>query len=262
MMQLAFLGTGSSSSTDKNPSSFALSNGFEMFLIDSGGGSYHQISRLNNESFSPDITNNIFLTHFHMDHVSGLPDFIWGEIWNSRGQRTMPLNIIGPTGLKDFWNTRFIPFFGREIPFKINLHELSDGDVFDSNFFKARSVKLNHNENSTGYLFTNNEISVAFTGDTGWCEPLIELLNSADITLCEWSFTEKSPSGSHMGGDEIIYLLEKTSPRSSIYFTHIFPETGKTYADLIKLRRDKILHLDRKIYFPEDRFILNIERTV
>lgn len=262
MMQLAFLGTGSSSSTIKNPSSFALSNGFEMFLIDSGGGSYHQISRLRNKGFSPDITKNIFLTHFHMDHVSGLPDFIWGETWNSRGQRTMPLNIIGPTGLRDFWDTRFTPFFGREIPFIINLYELSDGDIFYTDAFQVKSVKLNHNENSTGYLFIDSKISIAFTGDTGWCDPLINLVNSADITICEWSFTEKSPSESHMGGDEIIALLEKTSARSSIYFTHIFPETGKTYADLIKLRREKVLHLDRKIYFPEDLFILNIERTV
>jgi len=259
MLQLAFLGTGSSSSTEKNPSSFALSNSNEMVLIDTGGGSYHQISRLKNKNFSTDKIKNIFLTHFHMDHVSGLPDFIWGEIWNSRGQRTIPLNIIGPEGLNDFWNKRFIPFFGREIPFQVNLHELSDGGTYDTSFCRAKAVKLKHSENSTGYLFTAGAKKTAFTGDTGICAPLIELINSADITVCEWSFTEKSPSDSHLGGDEIKSILEKTSNESSIYFTHMFPETGNTYKDLIEKRIEKLKDLNKKIHFPEDLHILNIE---
>ncbi len=259
MLQLAFLGTGSSSSTEKNPSSFALSNSDEMILIDTGGGSYHQISRLNNKNFSTDITSNIFLTHFHMDHVSGLPDFIWGEIWNSRGRRTKPLNIIGPEGLNDFWHSRFLPFFNREIPFQINIHELKAGNNYDTSFCRAKAVKLKHSEDSTAYLFTAGETKIAFTGDTGICEPLTELINSADITVCEWSFTEKSPSDSHLGGEEIKSILEKTSEKQSIYFTHMFPEAGKSFKDLIKKRIEKVSGFKRKIHFPEDLYILDIE---
>jgi ribonuclease BN (tRNA processing enzyme) len=194
-----------------------------------------------------------------MDHVSGLPDFIWGEIWNSRGQRTRPLNITGPEGLHDFWYKRFIPFFSREIPFQVNLHELSDGVIYNKSFCQVKAVKLKHSEDSTAYLVTAGSVKIAFTGDTGICEPLIELINSADIAVCEWSFTEKSPSDSHLGGEEIKMLLEKTSQCSSIYFTHMFPETGCSYKDLINKRVEKLNSTGKKIHFPEDLYILNIE---
>lgn len=39
--------------------------------------------------------NTLLITHFHADHVSGLPDFLWGEI---AGERRQPLTIAGPDG--------------------------------------------------------------------------------------------------------------------------------------------------------------------
>ena len=260
MLQLAFLGTGSSSSTEKNPSSFAISCSSRLVMIDFGGGAYHQLSRLNNSSFAGELISDIFLTHFHMDHVSGLPDFLWGEIWNNRGQRTNPVNIIGPRGLKEFWCNRLIPFFDREIPYTVNLHELDENDLFEDTLFSVKSVKLQHNENSTSYLFSFDGINIAFTGDTGYCPELIDLVNSADLAVCEWSFTENSPSDSHLGGDEIEMLLENTDPRCGIYFTHIFPEINKNFSDLIKRREERTDPYNRNLYFPEDLFILDVKR--
>lgn len=260
MLQLAFLGTGSSSSTEKNPSSFAISCDSRLVMIDFGGGAYHQISRLNNSSFAGELINSIFLTHFHMDHVSGLPDFLWGEMWNSRGQRTMPVNIIGPRGLSDFWLNRLLPFVDREIPYPVHIHELEDNEIFHDNSFTVKAVKLQHNENSTGYLFSFDGIDIAFTGDTGYCDGLVDLVNSADLTVCEWSFTENSPSDSHLGADGIEMLLKNTNHRSTIYFTHIFPETDKNFKDLIKLRKIKTSDYSRNLYFPDDLLILDIKR--
>lgn len=260
MLQLAFLGTGSSSSTEKNPSSFAISCDSRLVMIDFGGGAYHQISRLNRKSFAGEQISSIFLTHFHMDHVSGLPDFLWGEIWNSRAQRTMPVSIIGPKGLRDFWLNRLLPFFDREIPYQVNLHELDNNEIFHDHSFTVKPVKLQHNENSTAYLFSFDGINIAFTGDTGYCQGLVDLVNNSDLTVCEWSFTEKSPSDSHLGGDEIEMLLNNTNSRSSIYFTHIFPETDKNFSELIKLRKKKTRKYRRKLYFPEDLLILDLKR--
>jgi mRNA degradation ribonuclease J1/J2 len=260
MLQLAFLGTGSSSSTEKNPSSFALSNGDEMILIDTGGSSYHQISGLNNKNFSSDITENIFLTHFHMDHVSGLPDFICEEIWNSRGQRTIPLNITGPKGLHDFWYKRFIPFFNREIPFQVNLHELSDGGIYNKFFCQVRAVKLEHSEDSTAYLVTAGSVKIAFTGDTGICEPLIETINSADIAVCEWSFTEKFPQTKGRVILEIVesenfsnyhFLADFIKAAKKTGFRFAIDDSGTGYSNFSYLSR---LHLD---YIKFDGSLIN-----
>ena len=144
-MKLAFLGTGSSNSTERNPTAFAISNGKDMIMIDFGGGAYHQIPRLKSSFFSPSLLSTILLTHYHVDHVSGLADYIWGELWNTSGKRLKPLNIAGPTGLKDFWYRRLLPFIDREISFQVNLVELNDSDIYNADFLKAESVKLLHN---------------------------------------------------------------------------------------------------------------------
>jgi len=87
------------------------------------------------------------LTHYHVDHISGLPDLLWGEMWDYTGHRTEPLTFVGPKGLKNFYEDRLLPFMGDyPLPFKVELVELHDGDIYEGNGFKLQSNTLAHGD--------------------------------------------------------------------------------------------------------------------
>ena len=81
----------------------------EGLLIDCGEGT--QVA-LREAGFSPNPISIICLTHYHADHVSGLPGFLL-SMGNS--DRTEPVTIIGPKGLERVVNS--LRVIAPELPF-------------------------------------------------------------------------------------------------------------------------------------------------
>ncbi|MBN2078643.1 MAG: ribonuclease Z [Spirochaetes bacterium] len=258
-VRLAFLGTGTCHSTPRNPAAAALSNGEILTLIDCGGGSYHQISRIIDPHFTGCRIDGVVLTHFHVDHVSGLADLIWGEIWRAGGPRTDTLSIAGPPGLGDFVRDRLLPLIGdHRLPFELRLMETADGDSITGPFFSARAVKLHHGEQATGWLFTIGGTRLAVTGDTGMCDNLPALLSESDIAIIEWSTPGESGHPLHLAGPDITRLLESGFLPGEAYFTHIYLPPGRSFEAQVRENR---LHLGEKgkgVHFPRDLEVITI----
>ena len=85
-------------------------------LIDCGEGTQNQI-RLQGWSFKP--IDVICITHFHADHISGLPGLL---LTMGNAERTEPLTMIGPSGLKKVVNS--LRIIAPELPFEIKFIEL------------------------------------------------------------------------------------------------------------------------------------------
>lgn len=252
-LKLAFLGTGTCNATPRNPSSLALSSGREVICIDFGGGAYHQIARLNDPFFYYKNITAIFLTHFHIDHVSGLPDFLWGETWDSSGIRSNPITIVGPRGLKDFYQKRLIPFMGDSpIPFEVALIELSDGESYEGAFFTARSYELLHGEFSTGYLFTVNKLKLAVTGDTGFCESLISLLDDSDMAVMEWGISDYNSYPIHITTDDVLEIIARGSVPKRVFVNHMYLSNGLSFEEQVEKNRMLLKEYSDRFYFPRD----------
>lgn len=65
-------------------------------VVDMGGDTATALARAGVEAGEIDT---LLVSHFHPDHVSGLPDFLWGEIVANRDR---PLTIVGPSGTDTF----------------------------------------------------------------------------------------------------------------------------------------------------------------
>ncbi len=118
-------------------------NGIQM-LIDCGEGT--QIA-LKKAGFSPNPVSVICFTHYHADHISGLPGFLL-SMGNS--DRTEPVTIIGPKGLERVVNS--LRVIAPELPFEINFHELVEQDEYIDIFgYKIHAFKVNHNITCYGY---------------------------------------------------------------------------------------------------------------
>ena len=116
----------------------------EGLLIDCGEGT--QVA-LREAGFSPNPISVICLTHYHADHVSGLPGFLL-SMGNS--DRTEPVTIVGPRGLERVVNS--LRVIAPELPFEIIFHELkNDDEHFEIKGYHIHAFKVNHNVLCYGY---------------------------------------------------------------------------------------------------------------
>ncbi|MDX1641545.1 MAG: ribonuclease Z [Balneolaceae bacterium] len=100
---------------------------------------------------------NIFITHFDVDHFSG----IIGLLSTLQLQRRdKSLNIIGPKGIKEYveWN---LDFANVDLNFEINYVEVEDGfeeeRVVDEDEYYVEARPLNHSKFCIGYRFQEKD---------------------------------------------------------------------------------------------------------
>lgn len=145
MLEVSLLGTGGMMPLPNRwlTSLCARYNGTDI-LIDCGEGT--QIA-LREQGWSPKPIGIICITHFHADHISGLPGMLL-DIGNS--ERTEPLTIIGPKGL-----TRVVSALrtiAPELPFEVRLIEIGDNfQSFKFDGFRIEAFRVNHNIICYGY---------------------------------------------------------------------------------------------------------------
>jgi ribonuclease Z len=151
-LRLTFLGTGSGKPMPhRGVSSLTLFREGELFMFDCGEGSQIQMSR---SSLRPGSLEAIFLTHFHGDHVNGLPGLVGSLTLN---QRDRPLDIIGPPGLKRWFRTM------RQLnilwpSFQVRLREITQpGIVYEHDDFHVVARPLDHRVPTWGYALREKD---------------------------------------------------------------------------------------------------------
>lgn len=116
----------------------------QSILIDCGEGT--QIA-MKEKGWSPKPIDVICFTHFHADHISGLPGML---LTMGNAERTEPLLLVGPKGLaKVVASLRVI---APELPFVIDCLELNEAEHtihFDG--FRIEAFRVNHNVSCYGY---------------------------------------------------------------------------------------------------------------
>lgn len=116
----------------------------KSILFDCGEGT--QIA-LRERGWSPKPIDIICFTHYHADHISGLPGML---LTMGNAERTEPLLLIGPKGL-----TRVVGALrsiAPELPFDIVCQEIMEPDqefFFDG--FHIKAFKVNHSVICYGY---------------------------------------------------------------------------------------------------------------
>ena len=113
-------------------------------LIDTGEATQISIRR-RGWSFNP--IDTILITHFHADHISGLPGLLLAM---GNADRTEPVTIIGPEGLERV--VRGLLVIAPRLPFRVNCIELKEDDeYFDAIGLKIHAFKLDHSLTCYGY---------------------------------------------------------------------------------------------------------------
>ena len=116
----------------------------KSILIDCGEGT--QIA-LREKGWSPNPIDIICFTHYHADHISGLPGML---LTMGNAERTQPLTLIGPKGLTRVVNS--LRVIAPELPFEIKCIEIAEQEqTFSFDGFRIEAFKVNHNVLCYGY---------------------------------------------------------------------------------------------------------------
>lgn len=113
-------------------------------LIDCGEGTQVTIRQ---KGWSVHDIEVICFTHYHGDHISGLPGLLL-SMGNS--DRTEPVTLVGPKGLERVVNA--LRVIAPELPFEIKFVELTENNVHLSiKGYEIDAFKVNHNVVCYGY---------------------------------------------------------------------------------------------------------------
>ncbi|MCM1273451.1 MAG: ribonuclease Z [Clostridium sp.] len=113
-------------------------------LIDCGEGTQNSI-RIKGWSFKP--IDVICITHFHADHISGLPGLL---LTMGNAERTKPLTMIGPKGLEKVVNS--LRIIAPELPFDIKFIELDEPfEEINICGLRLQAFRVNHRVTCYGY---------------------------------------------------------------------------------------------------------------
>lgn len=171
-------------------------------LIDCGEGTQIAIKE-RGWSFKP--IDVICFTHYHGDHVSGLPGLL---LTMGNADRTEPLTLIGPKGLERVVNA--LRVIAPELPFPIKCIEINGSEqTFEMNGYRLKAFRVNHNVLCYGYTL---EVDRAGKFD-------VERANAAGIPQRFWGILQK---GETVEDDGNVYTPDMVlgPPRKGLKVTY------------------------------------------
>lgn len=145
MLDVCLLGTGGMMPLPRRHlTSLAVRVNGHTVLIDCGEGTQVAMKKA---GVSPYPVDAICFTHYHADHISGLPGLLL-DMGNS--ERTEPVHMYGPKGLRKIVTA--LTVITPQLPFEIIFHEYqNDEESFEVEGLRIKAFHVYHNVTCYGY---------------------------------------------------------------------------------------------------------------
>jgi ribonuclease Z len=149
-IQITFLGTGAVMPTStRNHTGILFKYNSENILVDCGEGTQRQFRKA---KINPCKLTKILITHWHGDHVLGLPGLFQTLAMNGYKKT---LEVYGPKGTKKYMDEILESFIPTK-KIKMKVYEVT-GTFIKNSDFKITSFLLNNQPPTNGYLFEEND---------------------------------------------------------------------------------------------------------
>ena len=233
-MFLTVLGCSGSLGGPTSPASGYLVqvDGCAPVVVDMGPGVLGALQR----HVSPEHAT-VLLSHLHADHCLDVPSLLVWRRYGPESARTGVARLVGPSGTAYRIGVASAEEPGAvdDLSDTFDVHTWDDApememrDEHDRVGLHVRAARVDHPPESYGMRLTSAAGRVlVYSGDTAYCESLVELATGAHVLLCEASWTHEGerPPGMHMSGAE----AGRTAHRAGVgrlVLTHIPPWTDR-----------------------------------
>ncbi|MEE2788760.1 MAG: MBL fold metallo-hydrolase [Myxococcota bacterium] len=189
MNQLTFIGTADAfNAAGRGNSCYWIDDRQGAFMVDFGPTALMQCRHQQKDLARLD---GVFLTHLHGDHMGGLAMLLMHL--NFVESRTRPFVIAGPPEtaqrLALLRESAYPELLRRGLNYPIHIKTWTIPGEINVLGRTVRAIRARHDTVATATSFTvkTEDYTVAFSGDTGWQPALLELVDGADVFVCECS---------------------------------------------------------------------------
>ncbi|MFH1625101.1 MAG: MBL fold metallo-hydrolase [Pseudomonadota bacterium] len=213
-------------------------------LFDSGSGCAYQLPKVGVDYHQIDY---IFYTHVdHPDHINDLSEIVFANKYDYP-RRKNDLNVTGPKGMRRFYENveRLFPTL-KNPPFSVNIREVNNSQI-KLNDILIESKPLCHQDvECVGYRLEFEGKSIVYSGDTDYCDNLVELARNSDLLVIECSFPYEFKVDGHLT-PSLAGRVAKEAGAKRLVLTHIYPicdqydirrQAQKTYRGEIVVAED------------------------
>lgn len=205
-------------------SSFLLETPSTLTLLDCGPGTIRTMATLGVEW--PMITG-IVLTHFHTDHVGGIPGLLFALTYGLLPEtRKRPLRVWGPYGTRSMFAhlAAGLGGFMEDPGFPLEIVEVEPGrgqDIGDG--IELQALSTPHTAESLAYRMEGEGVSVVYSGDTGARVDLGAFAQGCGLFVCECSLPDDLVGDNHLSPSSVSAFAVEASP-DLLLLTHVYPQ--------------------------------------
>jgi ribonuclease BN (tRNA processing enzyme) len=198
-VRVRFLGTGSPFASGGRLQSCILLDGpAGRVLLDCGATALWAMERF---AVDPSSIDAVVITHFHGDHVGGLPFLLleseFGpEQGSGRPLRQRPLVIAGPAGIEERVRqlcSQFeygAGFSGLQHRGVLQFVSLEPQREMPVGACSVTAFPVRHTPEALALRVGYGGRTIAYSGDTGWTDALPRVADGADLLICQvYTFT-------------------------------------------------------------------------
>lgn len=194
--QVVLLGSGTPIlDGNKAEASVAIVTDGTAYVVDLGSGAVERATQAAERGIQAlRLPTHVFITHLHSDHVLDYPELLWTLWW----RRPTPIVAYGPRGLRALTES-LLTTFAEDIRiredgaqpvetrgYQAEVHEIDGTLRYEDDLVRVTGFPVCHEEiDAYGYRFETADRTVVVSGDTTFCERVIEASRGADILLHE-----------------------------------------------------------------------------
>jgi phosphoribosyl 1,2-cyclic phosphodiesterase len=225
-----------------------------QFILDCGTGLRALGNRWATQDTPHATHSHVFVTHYHWDHIQGLPFFAPLYVENNEFQfYSFRSRFLGEDSLRQVLETQMaLPYFPVDfsaMSARRKFREVENGESFSIGENKVTSRGLNHPQGCMGFRIETPAGTIVYAtdnepGDPALDKSLRELAAGADIFVNDAQFTPAQLAGprkgwGHSSWKEGVRIAREVNAKTLVLFHHDPDSTDRIVDGLLRDARDE-----------------------